>query len=64
MKPNVGGIDRILRIALGAVLIAWAAMGGPLWAWLGLVVLATGVFRFCALYTLIGVDTCATKRAD
>ncbi len=61
MKTNVGGIDRILRILLGLAMIAWALSGGPLWAWLGVVPLATGLFKFCALYTLIGVNTCPVK---
>ena len=27
MQSNVGGIDRVIRIVLGAALIAWAALG-------------------------------------
>ncbi len=42
MKTNVGGIDKILRILVGIALIAWALMGGPVWAWIGVVPLATG----------------------
>ncbi len=37
MKLNVGGIDRILRIVVGLALVAWALMGGPVWAWIGVV---------------------------
>ncbi|MEO5342101.1 MAG: DUF2892 domain-containing protein [Gammaproteobacteria bacterium SHHR-1] len=58
MKANVGGIDRILRIVVGLALIAWALLGGPVWAWIGVVPLATGLFRFCALYPLLGLNTC------
>lgn len=57
MKANVGGFDKGVRIAIGALLIAWAAVGGPAWAWIGVVPLATGLFNFCPLYRLIGVDT-------
>lgn len=46
MKLNVGGIDRILRIAAGLALVAWAALGGPAWAWIGIVPLATGLIGF------------------
>ncbi len=42
MAANVGGIDKILRIVAGAGLVGWAAMGGPVWAWIGVVPLATG----------------------
>jgi hypothetical protein len=62
MKANVGGIDRILRIVVGLALVAWALMGGPVWAWIGIVPLATGAVGFCALYPLLGINTCPTKK--
>jgi len=58
VSVNVGGIDRILRILVGAVLIAWALMGGPVWAWIGVVPLATGLVKFCPFYPLLGLSTC------
>jgi hypothetical protein len=58
MKANVGNLDRILRIVLGVGLIAWAATSGPVWAWIGVVPLATALFRFCPLYTVLGFSTC------
>lgn len=62
MKQNVGGIDKILRIVAGVALVAWAALlNGPVWAWIGLVPLATGAVGFCALYPLLGINTCSTK---
>lgn len=62
MKTNVGGIDRLLRIVVGLVLIALAATGtiGP-WGWIGVLPLATGLLRTCPAYTLIGVNTCPTS---
>lgn len=62
MKANVGGIDRILRIVVGLALIAWALMGGPVWAWIGLVPLATGAIGFCPVYPLLGMNTCPMKK--
>lgn len=64
MKANVGGIDRILRIVLGLALIAWALLDGPIWAWIGVMPLATGLMGFCALYPLIGLNTCPIKQPD
>lgn len=62
MKANVGGIDRPLRIIVGLALLAWVLFfGGPVWAWVGVVPLATGLFSFCPLYTLLGMNTCPTK---
>lgn len=61
MKANVGGVDKVLRMVLGVALIAWAAMGGPAWAWIGVVPLLTGLFNFCPLYALLGMNTCKTR---
>ena len=59
MKANVGGIDRVARIVAGVVLIGLAATGTVgVWGWIGVVPLATGVFNFCPLYRLIGINTC------
>jgi len=64
MNANVGGIDRILRIVVGLILIAWAAvLGGPVWAWIGLVPLATGLFKFCPFYPLLGLSTCPANKS-
>lgn len=62
MGKNVGGIDRILRIVVGAALIAWVLLAsGPVWAWIGIVPLLTGLFNFCPVYRLIGINTCQVK---
>jgi hypothetical protein len=58
MSCNVGSTDRIIRILAGLALIAWALMGGPAWAWVGVVPLATGLFKFCPVYPLLGMNTC------
>lgn len=59
MKFNVGGLDRILRIVVGLVLIALAATGTVgWWGWLGVIPLATGLFRVCPAYSLFGMNSC------
>lgn len=65
MKANVGGIDRILRIVAGLILIALAAIGSVgTWGWIvGAIVLATGIFRFCGAYTLLGINTCPLQKS-
>jgi hypothetical protein len=63
MKTNVGGIDKIARIAVGLVLIVLTLMGTiGVWGWIGIVPLATGLFNFCPVYSLMGISTCKTKR--
>ncbi|MCK9285534.1 MAG: DUF2892 domain-containing protein [Rhodocyclaceae bacterium] len=64
MKANVGGIDRVLRIVVGLALVGWALTGGPLWAWIGLLPIATGTTKFCPVYPLLGMNTCSTKKDE
>jgi len=47
MQTNVGGIDKIARIVVGIALIVWAIAGGPVWAWIGVLPLATGLLGWC-----------------
>lgn len=63
MQSNVGGIDKVVRIVIGTVLIGLALTGiiGA-WGWIGLLPLATGMFNFCPAYRLLGVNTCRVKR--
>ena len=64
MKLNVGGIDRILRIVLGLVLIALAFTGTiGVWGYIGVVPLLTGAVGFCPVYPLLGMNTCPMKKA-
>ena len=68
MIANVGTMDRVFRLALGvaliaaALLIGWDAIDGAAMKYgtlvVGIVMLATAAFRFCPLYTLLGVKTC------
>ncbi len=62
MKANVGGIDRILRIAVGALLIVLAALNViGAWGYIGIVPLLTGLFRFCPVYLPFGWSSCETR---
>ena len=59
---NVGGIDRILRIVVGLVLVGLAATGSVgWWGWIGVVPLLTGLVGACPAYTLLGMNTCPMK---
>ena len=62
MNCNVGKIDRTIRIVAGLALVAWAFSGGPAWAWIGVLPLATGVIGICPAYTLISANTCSSDK--
>lgn len=56
---NEGTLDRVFRVALGALLLSLVAVGPHTpWGWLGIVPLATGLVGWCPLYTLLGFSTC------
>ena len=53
----------VLEQIIGAPVVGYRAPSfgiGPHtpWGWIGIVPLATGIFRFCPAYTLIGASTC------
>ena len=68
MTTNVGTIDRILRAALGIVLLylaffsSFPAFAEPLYKYgaaiIGIVMLATSTLKICPLYSILGVKTC------
>lgn len=62
MKKNVGGIDKVLRILVGVVLLLLTFTGTiGLWGWIGVVPLVTGLMGYCPLYPLLGLNTCPLK---
>jgi Protein of unknown function (DUF2892) len=69
MTPNVGTFDRIIRIALGLALIAFALgyiYPGTGWnwvGWFGAVPLLTALFGYCPAYSLLGITTCGAQHS-
>lgn len=64
LPRNVGGVDRVVRLVLGAILFSgglFLLFGksslGVIVAAVGLLVLLTGVVRFCALYLPFDIST-------
>ncbi len=59
MKQNVGNTDRLIRIFAGIALVMIGTIGinNPIVGIIGLIVMGTGVFRFCALYSVLGINT-------
>ncbi len=56
---NEGSADRVIRVVLGAVLMLLVFIGPKTaWGFIGLIPLVTGVFGFCPLYRLAGINTC------
>lgn len=57
IQCNVGSMDRKLRVIAGLVILAAGVyLQNPL-GLIGLVPLATGLFRFCPAYLPLGIST-------
>ncbi|MDZ4261598.1 MAG: DUF2892 domain-containing protein [Pseudomonadota bacterium] len=62
---NVGTIDRTIRVVVGLVMAVLAFAGAlGAWAWIGVVLLLTGIIGVCPLYKLFGINTCPTSDID
>lgn len=59
MKQNIGIIERIARISIGAIILSLAFVGPETpWGYLGIVPLLTGLTGWCPPYQLLGISTC------
>lgn len=58
MTKNVGGIDRVIRIIAGLVIIGLGFYFQSWWGAIGLLPLGTGLTARCGPYALFGVSTC------
>ena len=62
MYENIGRIDRLLRLLIGLTLLAMRVLGMVgLWGWMGLIPMATALFKFCPAYMLLGIKTCKVE---
>ncbi len=68
MKKNMGSADRMIRIILAAIFAVLYFTGtvpgtlGLVLVILGAVFLLTSLVSFCPLYTIVGLNTCSTKK--
>jgi Protein of unknown function (DUF2892) len=61
MNTNVGVIDRVVRLLVGTLLIGmtfyWSNAPYSYLGWLGLIPIATALFGYCPLYSILDVRT-------
>ncbi len=64
MTKNESTLDRVIRLVLAVVAVVLALVVGPGSAWgivlwvVAAVAAVTAVTGFCALYRLVGINTC------
>jgi len=64
MTSNIGIIDRNLRLLLGIALLSLFFVGPKTpWGLVGLIPLITGLARFCPVYRIAGISSCANPES-
>ncbi len=62
MVVNEGRLDSAIRVVVGVALLSFAFVSrGYWWGWIGVVPLATGLFGYCPLYQVLGINSCGKK---
>ena len=62
MKPNIGSVDRVVRIIAGLAILGAGYYFKTWWGLVGLVPILTALVRFCPAYLPFGLNTCAVKK--
>jgi hypothetical protein len=62
MRLNLSGLERLIRLVLGVMIIlafATGTSGAVMWVGilLGVVILLTGATGYCQVYNLMGINT-------
>jgi len=64
MKPNVGALDRIIRVVIGLGLLSLLFVlegNARWWGLIGVVPLLTAAIGWCPAYVPFGLSSCGTK---
>ena len=61
MKKNIGKIDKIVRIVIGAGITIAGVYFKSWWGLVGIIPLATALIGTCPLYCPLGISTCPLK---
>jgi len=58
MKPNIGNVERVVRIVVGIAVLSLAFVGPATpWAYVGILPLLSGLVGWCPPYALLGIST-------
>jgi|Deesub1362B_J571_1020462.scaffolds.fasta_scaffold00007_136 hypothetical protein len=62
MEKNEGTVDRVVRTLVGLVLLSLGVLNmvpyKTVVLLIGLIAIVTGLTGFCAIYKLVGINTC------
>ena len=64
MKPNIGSVDRTLRLVAGIGLAIGGVIFESYWGLIGVALLATAVFMYCPIYAPFKISTYKKESED
>ena len=59
LKKNVGYMDSVLRVILGALIVTAGFYFNTYWGLLGLILVFSGGVSYCPIYRVLGMETTA-----
>lgn len=62
MEKNIGGVDRIVRLLIGIVIVALGIYYESWWGLIGVIPILTAIIGFCGFYVPLGISTCKMKK--
>lgn len=62
MKCNIGKTDKVIRVILGAIIIAVGVYYQSWWGAVGILPLFTAAIGWCPAYVPFGISSCQTKK--
>jgi hypothetical protein len=57
MTCNIGKGDRLFRIIGGLIVLLAGILAGSWWALIGVLLILTGIIRYCPLYVPLKIST-------
>jgi len=57
LKKNVGYLDSVLRVLLGAIIVTAGFFFDTYWGFLGLILVFSGGVSYCPVYRMLGKET-------
>jgi hypothetical protein len=57
LKKNVGYVDSIIRVVIGALIVGIGLYFDSMWGLVGLIPVVSGAVSFCPVYKALSIDT-------
>jgi len=59
---NIGNTERLIRVILGILVVAWGIKAKNWLGVIGLIILITGIIGWCGIYQVFGKSCCSVGK--